>query len=53
MGMPFDNVMAYNRSDVLNKVLFLKEKRLLLAFGTADGLKLKLIRLLLIECLLI
>lgn len=40
MGWPFDNMEAYNRSDILTKVLFLKEKRLLLVFGTADGLSL-------------
>ncbi|XP_054159729.1 prolyl endopeptidase FAP-like, partial [Oppia nitens] len=36
MGWPFDNQKAYNRSDVLNKVDYLRNKRLLIAFGTAD-----------------
>jgi len=38
MGWPFDNIEEYNRSNLLNKVMLLKDKKLLLVFGTADGL---------------
>jgi hypothetical protein len=38
MGWPFNNIEEYDRSNFLNKVHLLKNEKLLLAFGTADGL---------------
>ena len=40
LGLPASNQLVYNQSNVLNKAYFLKNKKLLLVFGTADGKKL-------------
>ena len=40
LGLPASNQLVYNQSNALNKAYFLKNKKLLLVFGTADGKKL-------------